>query len=335
MRVLTGLLRSLAFAVAVGCGGGVQVRATMIEPARVPARQYEHVVIASRGTGAERRMSDVLARRLTVADRAPARAHVSELESMRLSGALGSGTGVLVVQVQLTEDARVDWVRRPETICGPLVCITTNRTTLVHVPRCEATVTVSLHDGPTGTLLARERLVERHEAWRDEEACPPALQRLAARLGDVVDDRNVVVEVELVADGLPGADRAHAELARGRWAEGRRILERSVRHAASLRPADRARLMHDLAMARRFDTALPGRFGLAARALRAAIALDPSEERYRDALRAVRAHARAERRLVERRDSAVRSAILDTLPPPPSAYGETRPAPGPGPETAP
>ena len=172
---------------------------------------------------------------------------------------------------------------------------------------------------------------ERGRSW--EQMRGRLLERLLVDVRALVDPHEEVVRVRLLPVDLPGVETALATLAAGEWREGRRQLENAAGtpEAESLSPAQRARLLYDLGIARRFDAGSAEddpdqHFADAEAALRQAIELDP-EARYAEALASLREHRSANREIARQREATERNFALErqadphvVAPPPPPGY---------------
>jgi hypothetical protein len=319
----------LLLSLSAGCGGVVSVRVEIAHPAAVPARGFPIVWIATGAHPIEIELGQSIVGHLTSRDRAVRLVSIDELEPARREGRIEAATLVVLLETEFDEGTRTRWSSRPETVCGPSGCYTADRSYTYEVPEVLGHLRLTVYDGPTARVL--ERLdVRGSDSGRDfDELRERVVARLRRDLLALFDERTEVQEVELLSVDVPAIDEGLEAIERGRWREGRRMLERARSSEAveRLPPEDRARVYFDIGQTRRFDPRAadePERYlGGAERALRTAIALD-RQERYEDALRDLAEQRRREAVRRAQREAAAHNFDLarpgPDVPPPPPSY---------------
>lgn len=317
---------------AVGCGGTIGAEARVMQPAVVPVRAFPRVLVASGHLSEEIAVIDALARHLRRGRHVDARRlHVSELEPLREAGRIRPATAVIIATVVMTERMRPEWTTRPEVVCGPSPgpCYETSRPHLYDVPTLAGRLHLTVYDGPTARVMQRV-VVRSADEGRDYESMRrTVLSRLIRRAKQLVDQRVLRREVDLLSVDDEGAARALGRIEAGDWHGGRIALERIAAspRAARLPPTERARLLYDLGQARRFDAGAhdldDARFVAAEQALREAMRLDP-QRIYARALGELAAHRRAVALVREQREAARYNfeigRELPRVPQPPPSY---------------
>lgn len=326
----TVILLVLGFA---GCAGVQRVEARLEQPALVPVRAFPRIFVAS---GHEVELIE-LAQSLTQHLRRGGasevqRLTIEELEPMRMAGQIPTASVVVLLSLRVLDDYRPAVTARPRTVCGTLGCYTRTEPYHYEMPITEAALTMTVYDGPTANRL-QQIVLRVEEEGRDYAAMRRrVVLRLATRLSDVVDQRVQRISVALLDVEHPEVRAAIAEIDAGDWTGGRERLERLAEspELATWPAAPKARVLYDLALARRFDpTTLAepaAHFDAAEAPLRQAIQLDP-RERYGDALRDLREHRRQLELLLQQRQAAQHNFAIEAprpasegTPAPPASY---------------
>lgn len=322
---LIGLLLFLG-----GCSGALSVRGEIVQPARVPVRAFPRILVTADDAPEAARLADAMARHLAVGRSAVRRLAPTEVDAMRSAGRLHRATGLVHVSLTMSRRDRPAWMRRDTLDCGPLGCIESRRPYVEDVPVVRVELVLTVRDARSGRLLQRER-VEEEESGMDVLGMRlRVLERVEESALALLDQRPEPVTVELHPVDAPAVRAALAHIAEGSWSEGRARLERFVRSDAfeALPAAQRAVVLYDLGLARRFDATIPAarRFEAAARALRAAIRLVP-EPRFASALAELEAHRRSRALVREQQEATAHNFSLARadeteagLPAPPPAY---------------
>ena len=341
MRRLVGLAVLMLGSALVGCARGPVVSASYEVPPQVPLRSFPRVLVTSGHDPLEIMLAQELVRHLS-ADIEAWRVDRDRLEHMRIRGDIPAASLVVLLEVHSREGVEVETTSRPETVCGASGCYNRTRYDDFNVPTLRATAVVTVYEGPTARVLQRVHIEARERGRTLEAMQERILARLLTDVRQLVDSRSEQVEVRLLPVDLPGVSEALALIEAGSWREGRVGLETAAQSAAAaaLGRGDRARLLYDLGIARRFDPVTAqedsaSHFAAAEAALRKAVQLDP-RERYADALARLRAHRRATVDAARQREAAERNFSLEhhaEAPEPPPAVdveGEIPPPPPPG-----
>lgn len=338
MRSFRRIAPLLGLACALGaCVRGPVVSATYEVPATVPLRSFPRVFVTSGHDPLEITMAQELVFHLQ-GDVQVQRVDRDRLEQMRIAGQIPNATLVVMLELRTEQGVDVETTQRPETVCGPGGCYRRTRYDNFDVPTLKATTTITVYEGPTARVLQRATLEARERGRTFDSMRARILEKFLADLTRLVDARSQQVRVRLLQVDLPGVAEALAKLESGQWREGRLALERAARGeaAGALDRGDRARLLYDLGLARRFDPVSAERdpdrhFAAAEEALRQAIELDP-RERYAEALSQLREHRRATAEVSRQREAAERNFALEqqrdpnaAVPPPPPGYDVTPP----------
>ena len=327
---------TLALLLSIGCGAGTTVSGTVVHPAAMPVRSFPSIWIAGGHLDHEVLLLDALAQHLREGPRATAevrRVELDDLEPLRVSGRIPPATVVLILDLRFREGTRSEWTSRPETVCGPVGCYTTQRSYVYELPTLRGSLSIAVYDGPTARVLQRLTLREADEGRGYDDMRDRIARVFRDRLLASVDQRRDQIDVVLLGVDVPEVERAIEVIDEGDWSAGRRMLEEAWRSPAvrALGPEDRARVLHDIGQARRFDPATlddpDEHFAAAERAFRAAMRLDP-HRRYENALRALRQHrsevvvARAQEEAAEHNYRMVgrRPQPPPGLPAPPPSY---------------
>lgn len=297
-------MRTIAFGVSllsvtwlIGCGATTSVQGTMVHPAQVPVRSFPRIWIAGGHLDHELELLDALGSHLRGGRSEVHRVELDDLEPMRVRARIPPATVVLILEVRMEEGTRPEWTTRPETVCGPMGCYTSNRSVVYELPVLDATATLTVYDGPTARIQQRARTRSRQEGRNYDTMRRRAVRELKERVLAMVDQRRETVRVDLLEVDVPAVQRAIAAVDGGDWAEGRRLLDAAWDTPAvqSLDPEDKARVLYDIGQARRFDPTtqddLEAHFAAAERAFRAALRHD-RRELYAEALNALERHRR-------------------------------------------
>jgi hypothetical protein len=313
----------------IGCSGVRSVRGEVIHPAQIPVRSFPRIWVVLPVTPQERSLATALAHHLEGGDAEVDLVELRDLEPLRFAGRIPPATLVLLPRIEFRRGSETRWTSRPQTICGSSGCFRTRRSYQYEVPTLLAQATLTVYDGPTATVRQEAR-AQTSEEGRDWDVMENrSVGSLAHEIGQMLDQRVEIVDVELLKVEDEEVTRALSVIDDGDWPSGRRLLEASLdEHRLDAMPVEmRARALYDLGMARLYDrTTLDdpeSHFGSAREALEAAYALDP-EPRYRQATFEVEAHR--QRFLAVQRQEAAREhnyRIGEGIPEPPAAYRES------------
>ena len=335
-RWLAALL--LGAALATGCGSTTRVSARVRQPADIDAGRFPVLWVAGGHTDEEIRLLRALGDHLRSGRgdyrRPTRRVELDNLEPMRAAGRIAVGTGVILLELRYRENSRARWTSHPETVCGPIGCYTRDRAIVYEVPTLEAMLTATLYDGPTARVVARRGVRAQAEADQYDSLRRQVVAQLQQGLVALFQQRVEVIEVELLDVDQPQVERAIELIAdEADWRRARLLLEEAVKTPAWRQSgaATRARVLYDLAMARRFDPStmddLEAHFAAADRALRAAQRFDPDEPRYAAARASLARHRRRATtvRAQRRRIAAASDDRVPGVPPAPPGYGGASP----------
>ena len=329
-RGVVGLGIALA-ALMLGCAGRLSVPVNLPRAARIPARVFPTLRVAS---GHEREsvlLAQDLVRTLREGSDADVRRIGSdEIAPLRAEGGFPLGSAILSISLRFEERDEEQWRARARTVCGPLGCRREVREYDTLMPSSEAILGLEIIDGPTGGVLQSLELRHLERGRVPETMRERSRRHLARRVAQMSRIRSISARVPFLSvEGLPISQLA--QLAReGRWREARRGLEALIRGRAarSLEPPQRARLLYDLSLGRRFDPSsmgeLEGHFRAAEAPLVAALRLDPLP-RYEEALGELRDHRIqllliAEQRAAQEHNFRLRRAPSRPAPPAPPEY---------------
>lgn len=308
------------------------VNARVVTPAAIPVRAFPRIWIAAGALDTDRALADQLAEHIRRNSRSSVRrVPLDPLERQRAAGEIPQATVVVMLESDFDETLRTAWTTRPETVCGPFGCYTSQRPYSFEVPTIIGELVLTVYDGPTARVLQRMTVRTRVEGAGYEDLRPRAIDNLARRMRQLVDRRSRTLEVELWPVDLPVVRAAIAKIEAGHWRAGRRALERFARTAEMhrLEPEDRARVLYDIAQARRFDESFERtpilRLERAERVLRHALELDPEEDQFVRALAELAEQRRDEELLREQREATEHNFRLGTpaapgVPEPPASY---------------
>jgi len=312
------------------CGAVTHVDALVIRPATIPLRSFPRVWVASGFLPEERAIADALVRHLRAQGRVEARwMDPDTLEPLRQRGEIPPATLVVRIAVSAEESLRTDWSTRPETVCGPVGCYTRNRSYTYSIPMVRAQLVLTVHDGPSARVEQRVRLRATDEGREYGVLRHRVTAQLIRRLQEMVDQRIEEVEIPVLEMDRPEVEQAIAHMQQGEWRAARRLLHRLHRGPtfAQLPPDQQARLFYNLGHAYRFDPRAqddPEAFLQSAeRAYERALQLD-RDDRYREALAALRSYRREMAAITAQREAADRNFRIGreapSVPEPPASY---------------
>lgn len=275
-RVMACLLALVA-----GCSAPIQLTATALQPAGLPLRSFPHVFIVGGQLPQERRIARGLAAHLERNGHVSAPVVAETALRQRLASTpLPVGSVIVELALSLREMAyRQSAPTR--TVCDTLSCYVLPASTQ-EMPVLQARLELTVRDG--ASLAVRQRVaVKALEA----AANPRQLERevtltLIERLRVLVDQRRLVVSVDLVAPDLPGVGAAVDAAEDGDWQAARQQLQAIATRSSGADPATRAGLLHDLAQAHRFadEASEPQALKRALALMREAGVLQPGNRRY-------------------------------------------------------
>jgi len=330
MRAFAVGLSLMGVAWLAGCGGATTVSGTVVHPAEVPVRSFPRVWIAGGHLDHELELLDSLAAHLRGGRAEVRRVELDDLEPMRVAGRIPPATVVLILDVRMEEATRPEWTTRPETVCGPMGCYTSNRSVVYEVPVLKARATLTVYEGPSARIQQRARAESLHEGRDYDVMRRRAVRDLKEKILAMVDQRREEVHVDLLEVDVPEVERAIGVIDQGNWSEGRRILDASwdTPTVQALDDEDKARVLYDIGQARRFDPSTLGdhdaHFAAAERAFRAALRHDRDEEIYAEALEALERHRRQVAVVRAQEEAAEHNYRMATpprgVPPPPPSY---------------
>ncbi len=313
---LAAFLLPLLLLTSTGCVGVTTVDARQYRPASIPVRTFPTILVATGPSAEEVALGAEFTGHLASDGLSEVRlVAFSDLEQMRLSGRIPSPSVVVALSLREERTTRADWTTHPVVVCGPGGCYTQAQAMAYDIPVLILSLAVTIFDGPTAGVLQQEELEVSEEGGDFGRMRALGAGRLGGELSIRVDLGVEAFEVELLGSRLPGVEDAIDAIKGGDWAEGRRLLDRSVRSAAfrELEPEDAARVLYDLSLARRFDPETPRapdlHYALSSEPLREAIALHPAP-RYLEALEALEAHSRALEELTRQRTAAAHNFSL-------------------------
>ena len=324
----TSVLTCLLFG---GCGGAVTVTGRVVQAASIPVRTFPRVWVASGHLDHEIVLAETLVGHLADRDRQTRRLGVDELEPLRTRGSIPPATAVVLLDLQLEEDERTEIGSDPDTVCGAFGCYTTHRTFVYRIPTLRGVLTVRVYDGQSARVLNESTIRLREEGRPSAEMRARITRAFSERLVQLVDRRELHVEVDLLDVDLPSVSRAIAAIERGNWSRGRAGFEEGLASPQfqSLPPEQRARVHYDLGVALRFDPDAPD-FERAKQCFEAAERLDP-DERYGRALTDLAMHRVQVEAVRAQEEAAARNAQAATgesaVPEPPASYQQSLPPP--------
>jgi hypothetical protein len=331
-RCAAWLLGCLVVGTASGCAHTRTVTATMVDPAPLPLRAFARVWVVGGHLPAEVAIADGLFGHLAEGGNEVRRVDLDALEPARLAGRIPVGTAVLLLGLEWRSTVRSAWTTRPMPMCGPHGCFTDYRSYPYDVPVLSGKLTLTVYDGPSARVLAAVSVHAEDEGRTEDNLRRRVTAQLLDEARALFDPHVANLRVVLLKVDVPPAREALSVIAQGDWAAGRALLEEAAesQEASRLAPHARARLLHNLGLARRFDPVAQQdpetHLGAAEEALREAQRLDPSAERYAKALRELREQRAKVRRHRDQREAASSARApaaegAQAIPPPPPSYG--------------
>ncbi|MEY4509330.1 MAG: hypothetical protein RLZZ450_1452 [Pseudomonadota bacterium] len=316
-RLLTRvLLLSLLVVGATGCVPSVVVRAPVMYPARVPVRAFPSILIAGNklpeGDLAER----LRAHLAKDGQHDVKRVEVADLESMREVGAISPLTLVVLVVPGIYDDPQEDWVTMPVQSCDFYYgCFTQYQSVYTQLPQLLGEVTLTVYEGPTAKTLQTATFDAAVYQPDSPQARAQVIDQLGKQLERAVDVLQSAIKVELESvDEHPIVRDAIASIQKGKWDEGRALLEQAALQLGGLKHSVQARILYDLAIARWYAPGPAGltqaAFDAASRALNEAIQLDGSARYQRTQQRLLQARQRQQILDEQRRAATANYAML-------------------------
>jgi hypothetical protein len=179
-----------------------------------------------------------------------------------------------------------------------------------YIPVLRGELVLTVHEGPTARVLSRETFTDYLEGDSNQVLRPALVERLAEQLEDGVDLHLERMSFTLQKTALRAADDGIALLSRGKYKEGRALLESAAKSLGGERRQIQARVLHALGVSRVLSPT-PGSADLtdALRALRLALQVD-NRALYRDTLTRVEALAKQTKVLVEQEQAAAHNFKL-------------------------
>ena len=271
---------ALMLTLLAACSHTVTVRGATLFPARVPVRAFPTIWISGGSLDEEVFLQDRLAAHLADdGQHEVRRVDLAELEPARKAGKISPTTVVILIDLKVDESVRSDWATSPAAVCGYYGCYTQYQSYPVSVPELRGEALVTVYEGPTARVLQRERF--RNLTVDDsEQGADVLLEGLARDIERAVDVLRKRERVELYkVKDVPGVNEAVALIEKGKWYEGRDLLEHAKDQLSAVDKESQGRVWFDLGLARWFA---PGPAGLtesayqdARRALETALALAP------------------------------------------------------------
>ena len=309
-------LLTIGLLAALGCARPLPpVTATVRTPAQAPVScsTAVHFVDGVEVGSLVRRLATALAASGTPASVLPPPVANDHLEN----GSLQPGS--VVVQVQLSVNEGIHVVPLPKGAAA-------------HQPWGQAKGTLSVLDGPTGSLV--QTVPVEANAGNAEQALAKAEQQILSMFRT----NSATLEVRMPAVDDPRVAQAVSEMRQGRWTEARSALE-ALSGCCAERPSAEAAYQYALGIARRFDPQTldqpDAHFATAIEALERAVELAPHAVLYLNALSAAKGEAEDYRLLAAQRhacESRGRSLVVTSpqtegVHPAPAAPSATQPAP--------
>lgn len=338
MKLLLPVLAVLVALHCAACGHTLQLQANVIEPAGIPVRAFPNVWVERGELLAEQELATQLVTYLQATPRMNVRlVDGDQLAAARAGGTVTPATVVVIFRLHTRELSRVEWTTRPETVCDALGCFTVARSYNYDVPVIDGELRISVQDGQTSQELQRAVVRAREEGRDYEDMLPRLTTTLGERLHQLTEQRIARVQVTLLEVSNSTVERALSLAEAGQWSDARDLLERFVSSDgfSSLQRLERARVLYDLAQARRFG-ARDGESVLellqrARESANAAFELDP-ESRYARAVHEIDTAIKTRRMVDDQRAAAEHNFAIEaartSTPPPisPSAPSGTEPA---------
>jgi hypothetical protein len=264
----------------MACAHTVDARGPMLLPARIPVRAFPTIWISGGNLDEEVYLQDRLAAHLADdGQHEVRRVDLADLEPARKAGKISPTTVVVLIDLKVDESARSDWATSAMPSCGYYGCYMGYQSYPVTIPELRAEAVVTVYEGPTARVLQREKFsnLTVNESEGSSDALLGGLAKEIERAVDVLRKRE---RVELYkVKSVPGVNEAVALIEKGKWYEGRDLLEKAKDQLAGEDDKTRARVWFDLGLARWFA---PGPAGLsqsayhdAKAALEQALELEP------------------------------------------------------------
>ncbi|AKF06515.1 hypothetical protein [Sandaracinus amylolyticus] len=322
-----------------GCGGSLQVRATVETPPELPIRVFPEVAIVHGTAPEDFDVADALAHHLAASARDGLRVeHVDEdgLERRRANGSFGPASAIIRVDTHVVETARPSFLSRPDTVCTTWGCNTVRRSVVEDLPVVVGRVMLRVSEARTDRLLQELTIEEREEGSDPLSMRMRIVERLRRRVIGAVDPGERQLDVELVDVDDAEVRAALQAVREGHPREALATLERVVSRRTFEQRSDeqRARVMFDLGQARRLAARASGepdvdsRLEVAERTIRDALMLHP-EATFARALTQLREERAARERMRAHRAAASHNFALDrgpAVPPAPPGYSALAPS---------
>jgi hypothetical protein len=338
-RALFALLLG-ALLLSSACVRSLTIASGVTLPARAPVFVFPTVWVAGGKYEEEVYLLDRIAAHLARDKRREVRRlQVEELEPARQAGQISWLTAVVQLSLTLHSSQHLYTNMMPMQYCGPYSCgLTSYSMYSSYIPVLRGQVVLTVHEGPTARVLSRETFSDFVEGDVNQVLRPELIERLADQLLDGVDLHLQRMTFTLYETDIRAADDGIAQLARGKYKEGRALLESAAKALGGEKKEVQARTLYALGISRVLAPT-PGSSDLAdaLRALRLAVTVDPHPG-YRETLTRVEDLAKQTQVLVmqqqaaehnfklaeeERRSIAAQSAETPAAPVAPAA-----PAPG-------
>ncbi len=229
------------------CAAGGGYWGEVLHPAELPVRSFAPILVAHAGDADSREVGAALVEALVRGGTA------AELRAA--SEATSPGMALRVeLAVMFRQRVETRWSTRPENVCGPYGCYVRQVSYPYDAVTLVGEVGVSIRDVVADRLLA-ERRIARQELGGDSSARRAHVRNLlAVALLGLVDPRVERVRVRFARVRVPEAELAREAARAGDWdaAEAHLVTLRDGPAFAALDPEDRARVLHDMALAIRF-----------------------------------------------------------------------------------
>jgi hypothetical protein len=232
----------------------------MLLPARIPVRAFPTIWISGGNLDEEVFLQDRLAAHLADdGQHEVRRVDLADLEPARKAGTISAYTVVVLIDLKVDQSTRSDWATSAMPACGYYGCYMGYQSYPVTIPELRGEAVVTVYEGPTAKVLQREKFS--NLTVNDYEGSTDALLGgLAKEIERAVDVLRKRERVELYkVKSVPGVNEAVALIEKGKWYEGRDLLEKAKDQLAGQDDKNRARVWFDLGLARWFA---PGPAGL-------------------------------------------------------------------------
>jgi hypothetical protein len=263
---------------ASACVRSLTVATAVTLPARAPVFVYPSVWVAGGQYEEEVYLLDRIAAHLARDKRREVRrVQAAELEPARLSGQISWLTAVVQLSISIYSSERLYTDMMPMTYCGPYSCgLTSYGMYSSYVPVLRGEVVLTVYEGPTASVLSREKFGDSVEGASHRVLRPELVETLAEQLEDGVDLHLERMTFTLYETEIREADDGIALLSLGKYKEGRAKLESVAKALGGKKKEIQARVLHALGVSRVLAPT-PGTVDLAdaRRALRLAAQVDP------------------------------------------------------------